>query len=154
MTTHITKRILLLSTAAFLLFLFAAYMLGTLNPVPLASHPAVVQAAAPEAAYKSEGTVPKSYGHLVTAIADRIGTGLVFEAPDGTIRFVSITGMKEGQLARYDQTPTHGGIPKSYGHLVSAVVNAKGTGLIFEDAEGTIRFVTLTGESEGELKRE
>jgi len=109
----------------------------------------VVLAAAP-----MESTVPKSYGRLVTAIADRIGTGLVFEDKEGTIRFVSITGMKEGQLARYDQTPTKGGIPKSYGRLAAAVVNAKGTGLIFEDAEGVIRFVTLRGETEGELKRE
>lgn len=44
----------------------------------------------------SRGTVPKSYGRLVTAIADQIGTGLVFEGSDGVIRFVSITGMKEG----------------------------------------------------------
>jgi len=110
---------------------------------------AVVLAAAP-----TEGTVPKSYGRLVTAIADQIGTGLVFEGTDGTIRFVSVNGMKEGQLARYDQTPTQGGIPKSYGHLVAAVVNGKGTGLVFEDAEGTIRFVTIAGVKEGELKRE
>jgi len=102
----------------------------------------------------SHGVVPKSYGHMVAAIADRIGTGLVFEDKDGVIRFVSITGMKEGQLNRYDQTPTKGGIPKSYGHLVAAVVNGNGTGLIFEDADGAIRFVTLTGEIEGELKRE
>ncbi|MGB9196748.1 MAG: hypothetical protein WCB53_07445 [Terriglobales bacterium] len=102
----------------------------------------------------SHGVVPKSYGRLVAAIADRIGTGLVFEDPEGVIRFVSITGMKEGQLNRYDQTPTKGGIPKSYGHLVAAVVNGKGTGLIFEDAQGAIRFVTLTGEMEGELNRE
>ncbi len=102
----------------------------------------------------SHGVVPKSYGQLVAAIADRIGTGLVFEDKDGVIRFVSITGMKEGQLNRYDQTPTKGGIPKAYGHLVAAVVNGKGTGLIFEDADGAIRFVTLTGEMEGELKRE
>lgn len=102
----------------------------------------------------SHGVVPKSYGHLVAAIADRIGTGLVFEDKDGVIRFVSITGMKEGQLNRYDEKPTKGGIPKSYGHLVAAVVNGKGTGLIFEDADGAIRFVTLTGEMEGELKRE
>src|SRR5882757_9291178 len=71
----------------------------------------------------SVGVVPKSYGRLVTAIPDSIGTGLVFEDAAGTIRFVSVTGMKEGELARYDQTPVHGGIPKSYGHLVSAVVN-------------------------------
>ena len=61
------------------------------------------------------GTVPKSYGRLVTAISDSIGTGLVFEDGQGVIRFVSITGMKEGELPRYDQTPTRGGIPKSYG---------------------------------------
>jgi hypothetical protein len=101
----------------------------------------------------SGGTVPKSYGRLVTAIADQIGTGLVFEGSDGVIRFVSITGMKEGELARYDQTPTHGGIPKSYGRLVTAVVNSEGTGLIFEDSEGVIRFVTIAGKKEGELTR-
>jgi hypothetical protein len=61
--------------------------------------------------------------------------------------------MKEGELARYDQTPTRGGIPKSYGHLVTAVVNNGATGLIFEDAEGVIRFVTLTGVTEKELAR-
>jgi len=47
------------------------------------------------------GTVPKSFGRLVTAIADSIGTGVVFEGNDGVIRFVSITGMKEGELDRY-----------------------------------------------------
>jgi hypothetical protein len=124
------------------LLLVAGYAIGSRKG-------AVVQAAAP-----MDGAVPKSYGRLVTAIADQIGTGLVFEDKDGVIRFVSITGMKEGQLARYDQTPTRGGIPKSYGRLAAAVVNGKGTGLIFEDAEGVIRFVTLRGETEGELKRE
>jgi hypothetical protein len=101
----------------------------------------------------TQGTVPKSYGRVAAAIADQIGTGLVFEDSDGIIRFVSMTGMKEGELPRYDQTPTHGGIPRSYGHLVAAVVNPKGTGLVFEDSQGTIRFVTLTGKLEGELSR-
>jgi hypothetical protein len=99
------------------------------------------------------GTVPKSYGHVAATIADQIGTGLIFEAPDGVIRFVSMNGMKEGELARYDQTPTHGGIPKAYGHLISAVVNPTGTGLVFEDSQGVIRFVTITGKVEGELVR-
>jgi hypothetical protein len=99
------------------------------------------------------GSVPKSYGRLAATIADQIGTGLIFEDNDGVIRFVSMTGMKEGELARYDQTPTHGGIPKSYGHLVGAVVNPKGTGLIFEDSQGVIRFLTITGKVEGELVR-
>src|ERR1700675_789554 len=76
----------------------------------------------------------------------RLGTGLVFEDDGGVIRFVSMTGMKEGELARYDQTPTHGGIPKSYGRLVPAVVNSEGTGLVFEDSEGVIRFVTIAGK--------
>jgi hypothetical protein len=102
----------------------------------------------------TEGTVPKSYGRMVTAIADSIGTGLVFEDKQGVIRFVSVTGMKEGELARYDQTPTHGGIPKSYGRLVSVVTHNGSTGLIFEDAKGVIRFVTITGVLEGELTRE
>lgn len=100
------------------------------------------------------GTVPKAYGKLVSVIADSIGTGLVFEDADGVIRFVSVTGMKEGELARYDQTPVQGGIPKSYGHLVSAVVNHGQTGLVFEDAKGVIRFVTMTGSTEAELTRQ
>jgi hypothetical protein len=49
----------------------------------------------------NHGVVPKSYGRLVTAIADQIGTGLVFEDDSGVIRFVSVTGMKEGELKRY-----------------------------------------------------
>ena len=157
MTIRIPGRSLLIAAAAFLFF--AGYVLGTRRAESPFSEirPAVVLAAGPaeDTAYKpSEGAVPKSYGRLVTAIADRIGTGLVFEDKDGVIRFVSITGMKEGQLARYDQTPTQGGIPRSYGHLVAAVVNDKGTGLIFEAADGAIRFVTLAGVKEGELKRE
>ena len=99
------------------------------------------------------GSVPKTYGHIAAAIADQIGTGLIFEDKDGTIRFVSMNGMKEGQLERYDQTPTHGGIPRSYGHLIAAVVNPKGTGLVFEDAKGVIRFLTVDGKVEGELVR-
>ena len=106
------------------------------------------------AGYHSEGTVPKSYGRLVAAIADQIGTGLVFEDKEGVIRFVSVTGMKEGQLARYDTTPTQGGIPRYFGHLVAAVATSHGTGLVFEDADGVIRFVDLKGVTESELKRE
>jgi len=111
--------------------------------------PTVVQAAAEPA----QASIPKSYGRLVTAIADSIGTGLVFEDAEGVVRFVSVTGMKEGELGRYDKVPTHGGIPKSYGHLVTAVVNNGMTGLIFEDPQGVIRFVTLTGKTEQELIR-
>ena len=99
------------------------------------------------------GTVPKSYGRVVAAIADSIGTGLVFEDEQGVIRFVSVTGMKEGELARYVGTPTHGGIPKSYGKLVTAIANNGSTGLIFEDKDGNIRFVTITGVVESELTR-
>ena len=102
----------------------------------------------------THGMVPRSYGRLVAGIPDQIGTGLVFEDAEGVIRFVSVTGMKEGELARYDKTPTHGGIPKSYGHLVTAVVNPEGTALVFEDSSGTIRFVTITGVKESELTRE
>jgi hypothetical protein len=100
-----------------------------------------------------QGMVPKSYGRVAAVIPDQIGTGLIFEDSEGTIRFVSMTGMKEGELARYEGSPTHGGIPKSYGHLVGAVVNPTGTGLVFEDGAGTIRFVTITGKVEGELTR-
>ena len=98
--------------------------------------------------------IPKSYGRLVTAYADSIGTGLAFEDSEGVIRFVSVTGMKEGQLERYEKTPVHGGIPKSYGHLVSVVVNGGSTGLIFEDVQGVIRFVTLAGVTEQEMTRQ
>ena len=125
------------------LLLAAGYVTGTRRL-------AVAHAAPP----MSDGVVPKSYGRLVTAFADSIGTGLVFEDGEGVVRFVSVTGMKEGELARYDKTPTHGGIPKSYGHLVSAVVNHGTTGLVFEGADGVIRFVTITGVTEQELKRD
>ena len=37
---------------------------------------------------------------------------------------------------------------------VSAVVNHGTTGLVFEDANGVIRFVTLTGVTESELTRD
>ena len=133
------KSILLILTAA--LLVIAGYSFGSRNAT-------VAHASAP-----IQGTVPKSYGRLVTAISDQIGTGLIFEDAAGVIRFVAMTGMKEGELARYDQTPTHGGIPKSYGHLVAAVANPNGTGLVFEDSQGVIRFVTITGKDEGELTR-
>jgi hypothetical protein len=97
--------------------------------------------------------VPRSYGRIAGVVPDSIGTGLVFEDTEGTIRFVSVTGMKEGELARYDQTPIHGGIPRAYGHLVGAVVNHGSTGLVFEDKNGVIRFVTLAGVTEHELTR-
>jgi hypothetical protein len=102
----------------------------------------------------THGSVPKTYGKVVTAIADSIGTGLVFEDEQGVIRFVSITGMKEGELARTEGSAPHGGIPKSYGRLVTAVVRNGSTGLVFEDVHGVIRFVTITGVTEGELDRE
>ena len=126
------------------LLLVAGYVAGS-------GKGAVVQAG-PQMSMGS--SVPKSYGKLVAAIPDSIGTGLIFEDKEGVIRFVSMTGMKEGELARYDQTPSHGGIPKSYGHLVSAVVNNGSTGLVFEDAKGVIRLVTLTGVTEKELTRD
>jgi len=134
------------------LLLIAGFLAGSRTTLAHAGTPA------PSADKKSyaptQGVVPKSYGRMVAAIADNIGTGLVFEDAEGVIRFVSITGMKEGELARYDTIPTRGGIPRSYGHLVSAVVNNGATGLIFEDAQGVIRFVTLAGKTEGELTRE
>jgi hypothetical protein len=133
------KRILLVIGSA-LLFV-AGYLAGNRSTT-------VAYAGTP-----TQGSVPKSYGRLVAAIPDSIGTGLVFEDDGGVVRFVSMTGMKEGELARYDQTPTHGGIPKSYGRLVTAVVNSEGTGLVFEDSEGVIRFVTIAGKKEGELTR-
>lgn len=154
-----------------ILLLLSGYLTGSHNAIlAYAGQASIGQAAAgqagaaqPAAAQATDqeysrpmthGEVPKSYGKLATAFADSIGTGLVFEGKDGVIRFVSVSGMKEGELARYDQTPVHGGIPRSYGHLVSAVVNHGSTGLVFEDAKGVIRFVTLTGVTEGELTRE
>ena len=147
-----------------ILLLMAGYLSGSHNAILAYAGQAAGQAgtqpaAAPGADQEysrpmTHGEVPKSYGKLATAFADSIGTGLVFEDKDGMIRFVSVSGMKEGELARYDQTPVHGGIPRSYGHLVSAVVNHGSTGLVFEDAKGVIRFVTLTGVTEGELTRE
>ncbi len=106
------------------------------------------------ATHPTQASVPKSYGRLVAGIADQIGTGLIFEDAEGVIRFVSVNGMKEGELARYDKVPTQGGIPKSYGHLVTAVVNPEGTALVFEDSAGTIRFVTIAGVKESELTRD
>ena len=72
------------------LLVMAGYLAGSRN---------MTTAYAQSAALK--GAVPKSYGKLVAAIPDSIGTGLVFEGSDGVIRFVSINGMKEGELARY-----------------------------------------------------
>jgi len=120
----------------------AAYAVG-------AHHSSVVYAQS-----MTHGTVPKSYGHIVTALADSIGTAVVFEDEKGVIRFVSITGMKEGELARSEGSAPHGGIPKSYGRLVTAVVRNGSTGLVFEDSQGVIRFVTITGVTEGELDRQ
>ena len=133
------NRILVVSGAA--LLVIGGYLCGNRNAT-------IAYAGAP-----TQGSVPKMYGRLVAAIPDQIGTGIIFEDRDGVIRFVSMTGMKEGELARYDQTPTHGGIHKSYGHLVTAVVNSEGTGLVFQDSAGVIRFVTITGKVEGELTR-
>jgi hypothetical protein len=134
------KRILFVVGAV--LLLLGGYLAGTHSTTLASDYPV------------THGVVPKSFGRLAAAIPDNIGTGLVFEAEDGVIRFVSVNGMKEGELARYDQTPVKGGIPKSYGHLVTAVVNHGLTGLVFEDEKGVIRFVTLTGTTEGELTRE
>jgi hypothetical protein len=131
-----------ISVLGVLCLTFAAYFVG-------AQHASVVHAQS-----MTHGTVPKTYGKVVTAIADSIGTGLVFEDEQGVIRFVSITGMKEGELARSEGSAPHGGIPKSYGRLVTAVVRNGSTGLVFEDAQGVIRFVTITGVTEGELNRE
>src|SRR3984885_15496388 len=132
------KRLLTIFGTA--LVLVAGYVAGTHNAT--VAH-----------ANATRATVPKSYGRLVAAIPASIGTGLGFEDAGGVIRFVSVTGMKEGELARYDRTPTQGGIPKAYGHLVGAVVNHGQTGLVFEDAQGAIRFVTITGTTEAELTR-
>jgi hypothetical protein len=137
------KRILIVPAIA--LLLMAGYALGTRNVIR--ANPDAKQG------MEMQSAVPKSYGRLAAVLPDSIGTGLVFEDKEGTIRFVSVTGMKEGELARYDQTPVHGGIPRAYGHLVSAVVNHGQTGLVFEDDKGVIRFVTMAGVTEQELTR-
>jgi hypothetical protein len=144
------KRILFVVSVA--LLATAGFLCGSRSAGP-AYAAAPIQENSDRAYAPTHGSVPAAYGRLVTAIPDQIGTGLIFEDKEGIIRFVSMTGMKEGELARYDQTPTHGGIPKSYGHLVAAVVNPLGTGLVFEDSAGVIRFVTITGKKEGELVR-
>lgn len=145
------KRILLVSLAV--ASFFAAYSLGC-HRSSIAFARTQEQDAAPQTYHTPiQANIPRGYGRLVAAIPDQIGTGLVFEGSDGVIRFVSVTGRMEGQLERYDKTPTHGGIPKAYGHLVAAVVNQKGTGLVFEDEQGTIRFLTLSGEKEAEFTR-
>ena len=133
------KRIFVTSAIGFLLI--TAYLLGTRS---------IVRA---DANMDMEAAVPRSYGRIAAIIPDSIGTGLVFEDKEGTIRFVSVTGMKEGELARYDKSPIHGGIPRAYGHLVGAVVNHGTTGLVFEDDKGVIRFVTMAGVTEHELTR-
>jgi hypothetical protein len=135
------KRMVIVSTTCGALLLLAGYVTG-------ARHAAVAYAGAP-----MQSAVPKSYGRLAAVIPDSIGTGLVFEDAEGVIRFVSVNGMKEGELARYDGKATHGGVPRTYGHLVSAVVNNGNTALVFEDAQGVIRLVTLAGITEGELIR-
>jgi hypothetical protein len=145
-----SQRILLVLSGV--LLAIAGYLYGN-NEANVAHAAASGQGNSGKAYAPVRGSVPKAYGQLVAAIPDQIGTGLIFEDSDGVIRFVSMTGMKEGELARYDKAPTHGGVPKSYGHLVAAVVNPRGTGLVFEDNQGVIRFVTLTGKEEGELVR-
>ena len=80
------KRILFVLGTA-LLFV-AGYLIGNRSAT-------VAHAQAP-----TQGTVPKSYGRLVTAIADQIGTGLIFEDSEGVIRFVTMAGKKEAELTR------------------------------------------------------
>jgi hypothetical protein len=144
------RRSLLLVVVVVAMVIVSGYFLESRHALIVSASPRS-QDASPYA--PAQGTVPKSYGRVAAVIADQIGTGLIFEDAEGVIRFVSMTGMKEGELARYEGTPTHGGIPKSYGHLIGAVVNPKGTGLVFEDSAGVIRFVTITGKTEGQLTR-
>jgi hypothetical protein len=147
------KTILLVLSAV--LLVLAGYLFGNRSAMVAHAGAPIQYTGAPNQPVQAptEGSVPKSYGRVAAAIADKIGTGLIFEDPQGVIRFVSMTGMMEGELARYDKAPTQGGIPKSYGHVVAAVVNGENTGLVFEDAQGVIRFVTIAGKKEGELTR-
>lgn len=72
----------------------------------------------------------------------------------GVLLFIagSVAGNLKSHVV-HAQAPTRAGIPKSYGHLVAAVVNPNGTGLVFEDSSGVIRLVTMTGQLEGEFTR-
>jgi hypothetical protein len=79
-------KVLLFCSAA--LLLAAGFYAGRRQPIAYAKAP-------------MHGSVPKSFGRLVTAIGDSIGTGIIFEDSAGKVRFVSITGMKEGELSRY-----------------------------------------------------
>jgi hypothetical protein len=79
-----------------ILLIVGATSLFTIGYVAGNKNPVVVHAGAP-----IHGNVPKKYGRLAAAIADEIGTGLIFEDSDGVIRFVSVTGRKEGELKRY-----------------------------------------------------
>jgi hypothetical protein len=40
------------------------------------------------------------YGHLVTAVVNNGASGLAFEDANGVSRFVALTGVIEGELAR------------------------------------------------------
>lgn len=70
------------------LLFFAAYFVGGIRP-------RVVQAQG-----ATHAGIPKSYGHLVAAVANPTGTALVFEDSAGVIRCVSITGKLEAELTR------------------------------------------------------
>jgi len=80
----------------------------------------------------------------------------IFLILGGVILFMAgyFTGTSKPTVA-YAQTsvPAHAGIPKAYGHLAAAVVNPEGTGLVFEDSDGTIRLVTLAGKMEAQFTR-
>jgi hypothetical protein len=141
------NRALIISTMGILLI--AAYTVG--NHSTARANTGAVTAAGMDMGMQA--AVPKAYGRLAAVLPDSIGTGLVFEDKEGTIRFVSVTGMKEGELARYDDAPVHGGIPRAYGHLAGVVVNHGATGLVFEDDQGVIRLVTLAGVTEQVLTR-
>jgi hypothetical protein len=45
----------------------------------------------------------------------------------------------------YAREVSHGVVPKSYGRLAAAIPDSIGTGLVFEDTDGVIRFVSANG---------
>src|SRR5579863_8242299 len=96
------KRTLLILGGA--LLAFVGYLFGSRNAVVASAGAPIQYAGTPTHSIDTpaQGRVPKSYGRLAAAIADNIGTGVVFEDSQGVIRFVSMNGMKEGELARYD----------------------------------------------------
>lgn len=70
-----------------------------------------------------------------------------------TLLFVAgvLVGSKRNMIV-LAQNPAHS-IPKSYGHVVSSLLTDNGAGLVFEDSQGVIRYVSLDGKLWVEIPR-